>query len=203
MGELAEQWTAGELRKARRDGWRLVNHVHFPGAEVDHVLLGPGGLICLETKWSASQWSSQRNTDRVRQAAHSLQKSIRKVRLLTHQDSSRQIVVLWGGQAGDNAGPDGVIHYLGDVTVVWGGALRRWLRTLPSGPQPPMDIDTTFELIATYVERHEPHDETFYDIPDSLERQLLRIMARVALGLTSAFVPPLVAVDYLCSPSWS
>ena len=29
MGQMAEQWTAGELRRLRRRGWRLINGVHL------------------------------------------------------------------------------------------------------------------------------------------------------------------------------
>lgn len=53
-GELAEQWTVHELHDLLAHGYRLVNHVSVDGrGDADHVLVGPGGLFVLETKWSA------------------------------------------------------------------------------------------------------------------------------------------------------
>jgi len=51
MGDLAEQWTASELRKLRRRGWRVLNHVMLKQRDIDHVLIGPGGVYAVETKW--------------------------------------------------------------------------------------------------------------------------------------------------------
>ena len=57
MGELAEQWTAQELRPLSRHGWRLVNHFGLGYGDQDHVLVRPGGVVLLETKWSGTPWS--------------------------------------------------------------------------------------------------------------------------------------------------
>src|SRR3954453_4413988 len=56
MGEIAEQWTAQELRKLRRHGWRIVNHLMLRTWDIDHVLVGPGGIFAVETKWSSRPW---------------------------------------------------------------------------------------------------------------------------------------------------
>ena len=56
MGELAEQWTAQELRPLSKHGWRLVNHFGLGYGDQDHVLVGPGGVVLLETKWSGTPW---------------------------------------------------------------------------------------------------------------------------------------------------
>ena len=54
---VAEEWTAGELRGVRRRGWRLVNGVKVRGdSDIDHVLVGPGGVVVVETKWSSEPW---------------------------------------------------------------------------------------------------------------------------------------------------
>jgi hypothetical protein len=54
LGGLAEQWTSHELKKLRRAGWRLIDRVEFEDMDVDHVLVGPGGVLAIETKWSSS-----------------------------------------------------------------------------------------------------------------------------------------------------
>lgn len=51
-GGLAEMWTAAELRPLREHGWHLVNHVRLQAyGDLDHVLVGPGGIVVVETKW--------------------------------------------------------------------------------------------------------------------------------------------------------
>jgi roadblock/LC7 domain-containing protein len=56
MGELAEQWTASELRRLTRIGWRVVNHFGLASGDIDHVVVGSPGVFVIETKWSASSW---------------------------------------------------------------------------------------------------------------------------------------------------
>jgi hypothetical protein len=56
MGAVAEQWTASEIRALKRDGWLVVNHLLLKRRDIDHVLIGPAGVIAVETKWSSSGW---------------------------------------------------------------------------------------------------------------------------------------------------
>ena len=56
MSVLAEQWTANELRTLRRGGWRVVNGAGLRPSDIDHVLIGPGGVFAIETKWSSDSW---------------------------------------------------------------------------------------------------------------------------------------------------
>jgi len=54
---VAEQWTSGDLRRLRRRGWRLINGLKFVDqSDIDHVAIGPAGLLVVETKWSADGW---------------------------------------------------------------------------------------------------------------------------------------------------
>ena len=77
-GGQAEALVASHLRTLG-DRWHLFNNVRVGGAEdVDHVLVGPGGLFCVSTKshrglyaWDASARTATLNgrpTDHVRQA---------------------------------------------------------------------------------------------------------------------------------------
>lgn len=40
-GALGEQWSAAALRKLKRRGWRLLNHVVLRQHDIDHVAIGP------------------------------------------------------------------------------------------------------------------------------------------------------------------
>lgn len=80
MGEQGEVWTDGELRSLRKRGWRVVNHLTLKHGDIDHVAIGPGGLMVIESKWNSSplaldgtdrwvgNWADQarRNTDDVK-----------------------------------------------------------------------------------------------------------------------------------------
>ena len=70
-----EQLTADELRKLRRHGWRAVHNLHLQAGDIDHVAVGPGGVVVIETKSSNAEWDflkRQGVVDRwARQAAES------------------------------------------------------------------------------------------------------------------------------------
>jgi hypothetical protein len=57
MGTSAEQSTSDALCDARRAGWRFVNGLQLEkGWDIDHVAVGPGGVLVIETKWSGQPW---------------------------------------------------------------------------------------------------------------------------------------------------
>lgn len=58
----AEQWTENEIRKLRRSGWRIVNNIPFEHCDVDHVAIGPAGVVVLETKWSDGSLFTKRDS---------------------------------------------------------------------------------------------------------------------------------------------
>ena len=55
MGALAEQWTSNDLKLLRRRGWRVINHIVLRHWDIDHVAIGPGGLLVVQTKWSSDE----------------------------------------------------------------------------------------------------------------------------------------------------
>lgn len=48
--------TARELRRLKSAGWTAVHNLHFKAGDVDHVAVGPGGVVVIETKSSHSDW---------------------------------------------------------------------------------------------------------------------------------------------------
>jgi hypothetical protein len=59
LGKIGEETTAEAVlnRRRRWQGWRLVNGLYFRGhGDVDHVLVGPGGIFALESKWTSVPW---------------------------------------------------------------------------------------------------------------------------------------------------
>lgn len=57
-GAEGEQLTGRRLSELTPRGWFLLHHVHWPGrplANLDHVLVGPGGVIVVDAKnWTGS-----------------------------------------------------------------------------------------------------------------------------------------------------
>lgn len=62
----------GEMKVARKlaafpDGWFAVNDITINGSQIDHVVVGPGGIFCLETKnhydimCRSGNWFEKRN----------------------------------------------------------------------------------------------------------------------------------------------
>lgn len=138
MGVTAEEWTVDEFRPLLRRGWRLINGVMLRGRlDIDHVLVGPPGVLVVETKWSADPWPvGQRGESflagRLVEAVGRAQGNRKDV--TSHFSRAlagtpvRAAVVLWS--ASPTASEEASWIEEGGVTVVRGSALRRWLSTL-------------------------------------------------------------------------
>lgn len=57
-GSSGEHATASELgaRRRRRQGWRSVHGLVIGDVEIDHIAVGPGGVLAIETKWTNLPW---------------------------------------------------------------------------------------------------------------------------------------------------
>lgn len=100
LGVMGEEWTADELRKLRRRGWTLVNHVMLERRDVDHLALGPGGFFTIETKFRSSV--DRITDDQLAQWADIAGRSARGVRTRLRTDRRVQpIIAVWGPGARD------------------------------------------------------------------------------------------------------
>ncbi len=186
MGGEPEQWTARELRKMRRHGWLVVNHFLLRRDDVDHVLIGPGGVYAVETNWSAS-WDSDfaraRKHDAVRQAASSarsmgLWEPLRKHGLKVHP-----VVVLWGGGLGKWEGTDR-IRVLNGVPVLVGPAVGDWAESLGTSVLNPAAVKNAWTAIDTQARSRDAFDRSTHPVPMSVAEYV----ARCGVGVASAFL---------------
>lgn len=126
-GGAAEEWTASELRRRRR--WRLINGVSLK-YEIDHIAVGSGGVVVVETKWSAQPWNDG-DPDmrrRLEKARSRLEENLRHVTLAYRPQLAGApvygLLVLWsaqpGGEPDHEAGPGG-------VSIIAARRLRSWL----------------------------------------------------------------------------
>ena len=67
------------------EGWRSFDTIDLGGRDVDHMLIGPGGVYAIETKWSATRWSlTGLAGNQVERQAHRARKGARDIRLRLH-----------------------------------------------------------------------------------------------------------------------
>jgi hypothetical protein len=103
MGGYAEQFTEDELRKLRRAGWRVTSNIPFENCDVDHVAIGPAGLVVLETKWTSGALFTKHGqlTSHGRAALDQVESSREKIRRVLEQEGYAHgvdgcMVVVWG-----------------------------------------------------------------------------------------------------------
>lgn len=137
MGMVAEGYTTSTLRKFGGKKWHLINGMKLKGdSDIDHIFIGPLGLIVFETKWSGSRWPMPESDDKYMysefdEAVEQVERN--RTRLLSHFGKVldgmpvRAVCVLWSGQ---NSSDDFAERQVGDVTVVRGPKLDSFLEGL-------------------------------------------------------------------------
>lgn len=119
MGQAAEEWTSSDLRRLRRNGWQTLDHLILrPPADIDHVAIGPDGVIVIETKWRSIRTDLSRPSAWLNEATSQVRRSERDLAghlgWGAHGDARiTPLLVVWGPeitQVGDEplAGPNGV-----------------------------------------------------------------------------------------------
>lgn len=115
MGAEAEAWTSKELRKVCGPGWHVVDGISFAFHDVDHVLVGPGGVYAIETKYTDSRvdLTTRSGAERANWWAAQAIESARSIRLLLPNDfrilDVYPGVLVWGNEvSGTPHSVDGV-----------------------------------------------------------------------------------------------
>lgn len=134
LGRDAETWTADDLawfRRRwwlRRERWHVVHSVGFHRGDVDHVLLGPNGVLALETKYRSID--VRFDEDRaLREAAAQVDSGARRVAALIRQHTGEEVdvrpAVVTQGRGW--TWPEGAAQQTVDgVPVLRGGQSREW-----------------------------------------------------------------------------
>jgi hypothetical protein len=148
MGAAAEGWTTSDLKAMRRKGWQVVSGLKVrPQDDIDHVAVGPPGVFVVETKWSAWPWPfngdggfmGEQLRAAVRQAE---QHAVHVTGFFARARQGAPVkaaVVLYSPTAPDADGPEWFDS--NGVTVIRGGAFRRWLAAQTDVQLQPADIE--------------------------------------------------------------
>jgi Nuclease-related domain len=171
MGDYAEQWTAQELRPLTEHGWKLINHFSLGKVDLDHVLVGPGGVIAFETKWSSEPWSLR--SQRVAQALAQLDGTARQLRLWepcrrAQVGSIQQVLVLWGTPKNGQPLSVGVTRPSDEPLIIAGSELQAWAMRLGRDKLTPEQVERLWSEIAKQAERRDSVDATRHPLPTSL-----------------------------------
>lgn len=199
MGALAEQWSAAELRRLQDHGWRLVNGVRLRPWDIDHVLVGPGGVVAVETKWQGRGWVLDPPEDRVLGAARQAAGNARDLRLWGKLRAAgvtevRPLVILWG------ALPDGEPRsFLDPATgaqVIPARCLAEWRERVLGADQVlnEAQVQQCWRALAEHAQTRDEREP----LPPSVNTLAVRAAAGVAGGL-AAVVALAAAVQVLDS----
>ncbi|MGO8873433.1 MAG: nuclease-related domain-containing protein [Acidimicrobiales bacterium] len=149
-GMMGEECTGERVLTLRRriQGWRLINGLYFAGlGDVDHVLIGPGGVFAIESKWTNVPWKVEPegiigpDKSPTKQARLGARKVVSALRSVPNpmEFTVTPVVVLWGPGAPEI---DGGFSMVDDVLVVEGRSGRAWIRQL-SGDRLPRTTSRT------------------------------------------------------------
>jgi len=139
-GAIGEQWTGRALRELESQGWRIFHDLKASYGNIDHVVVGPGGVFLLDSKrWRGSVTVDADSALVRRMEDHDLNwrltspthvKSLARevheaVRASTHASVwVTPVIVVWGEFAQVAAGDT--------CKFVHGDALAQWLQDQPA-----------------------------------------------------------------------
>jgi Nuclease-related domain len=165
-GALAERWTRQEFA-ALGSAWHIFSNVPFSigygdmsyEIDVDHIVVGPYGVLVLETKYSSSpvDLGAVQLEKRVNEAMNQVEDNVGRVRALLHQIAPgvpiRPVVIFWGRLVSSAATPvRRVSGRHGVVRIVHGGDAKEWRPKLTEKAiLPAKDIEGISVRIEAYL----------------------------------------------------
>jgi hypothetical protein len=150
-GAWAEDWTREALRAAVKDrlAWSVLDFMPLQGGDIDHILIAPGGVIAIETKYFGRASRAAYIADHAHQAARSALRLGGVLRSVKHQSVAvRPLLVVWG--PGAVALTD--LKEVDGVTVVRGSALPDVLKTFATGRLAEDHAATLAEALTSFRE---------------------------------------------------
>jgi hypothetical protein len=177
MGATAEQWTASELRPLRKVGGRVINNLALQRWDIDHVVILPGGVFAIESKWSGSGWNLERPSDQLAAAIGQVRSNARDLKLWTPVRGLgvaevQPVLFLWGGTGITKPTRprriDGVdVVYGIQAAEVWRSAISR---PDADGAIPPEAIDQLWLAISAHIDDRDAHDDARNRRPPTLSQ---------------------------------
>lgn len=166
-GAEAERWTATDLRwfawwrRLHRQRWYVVHSVGFAWGDVDHVLIGPGGVYAVDTKYRSGTGRQRDPRADVTRAQQQLTRATRRVAALVRQhagvDMEVGAILVTHGRGWPWHASAGWRHAQ-DTLILRGSHLHRWHRGC-TGPWPvAIDVPHDCPSVGHVVRRAAPGD---------------------------------------------
>lgn len=158
-GGRAEEWTSEALRKKKGSGFTVIDDFPLGGRNLDHVLVGCGGVIAVETKWK-SKWRNRqydlKDLELERgQAAFQAEKLQEILESFGHLVGVRAAVVAWG----PGIPTDECFVQYGRVGVFVGDRWKDWPeRALARDSLPVMDAQQITKELIQFAEENSPRE---------------------------------------------
>ena len=213
MGATAERRTAGELRALKRAGWRVVNHFPMRAWDIDHVLVGPGGVIAVETKWSANGWTLDRPNERLNRAIDQVSGNAKSLRLWHDLrslgiESVIPVVFLWGRNGEGSYSAHAEPCTIAGVTVIHGfEAARSWRATIESQPfartYDASEVQRMWDVLDRQVQRRDSHEEANSPPPPPTLTHIYWTAVSVAAAALGSVIGTLQALQLSNWWAWS
>lgn len=189
MGRSGEQWTARDLRALEKRGWRLLNHVYVGPHELDHVVIGPRGLLVVESKWTGWKRVLPRDAEEyqavVRRHTTRAAMLARTLRHITGSCPLYGAVVVWGPEVDTSEAEINV--ELGGTMVLAGDALGTWIAAVESGMNEdsltPTQVQAAWEHLEREVDRSDQREQGRSDHP----APVMDLAAAVWWGVVGGF----------------
>lgn len=172
-GAWAEEWTAKLLRK-NLPHWTVMNDVPMNGRNVDHVLVGPGGIYAVETKWRATRGRGFIAVD-----AHSLEPELRQAKRQADEvnhvlrekgcsPTAQPVLILWGPGFSSEEAP---FIQFGRVRTLIGSRSADWpARALDRYSLPSSEVSEAVTIL-----KHHLRNSSSSSLEPSLVRKAFRI----------------------------
>ena len=201
MGSTAEQWTASELRPLRKQGWVLINRFLLDrGGDIDHLLIGPAGIVVAETKWRSSGWTLRPPAPEVREA---MQRVSRSAHRIGNWDPVKKagcpvqpVLFLWGRRADEPAEATREYLDIGPVAVIRGTrAAAHWRERAVRADR--MLADPVVAALAREIREHlrkrDEHEAARQTVPPTFQRLYWTASGCCVVGVTGmmAMIEPL------------
>jgi hypothetical protein len=201
MGEYAEQWSAQELRPLTEHGWKLVNHFGLKRSDHDHVLVGPGGVIVVETKWTGGTWPEAPDDIRIRSAVRQVMEAAHQLAIWSPVSKEgvsdvQCAVVLWGAHADGDFPAEGRRHPDGPV-VLRGRDLRAWALRRPRGALSPEQVDRIWAAMERQLGGRDVVERQRRPMPRSFEDLLKRAAGSAVLAGAALVLSAVLASHHL------
>jgi hypothetical protein len=184
FGAWAERWTSEELQPMRAHGYQLVNRARLGYGDLDHVLIGPGGVFVFETKWSAQAWNVEKDPTAARALSQLKRAADQLERWLQPRVEVTRVLVLWSGAAAQLARARR--HEISGTTVIAGKDVQRWLLNRGRGSLMTDDIEIFHARLVDQTRARDAHD------PLAMPAPLRTLWSTALAGFLGLFVPAVV-----------